>query len=140
MLEQLPVTERYRAWIDAVAQQFGGLDLCALEVLVAKDGREHIMELNDSALPLLGDTQEEDRRLISELVLHRMSVSNLTTAFYSVNQGWEFMPQPSISRRQFLNRDFPFHIELRYQNKAAKWFQYFQFQGARYFPSLIIFR
>ena len=77
MLEQLPMTDKYRSWIEAVAEQFGGLDLCALEVLVAKDGREFIMELNDCALPLLGDTQEEDRRLISELVLHKMSVSRL---------------------------------------------------------------
>ena len=74
MLEQTPMTDKYRGWIDAVAQQFGGLDLCALEVLVARDGREIIMELNDCALPLLGDSQEEDRRLISELVLHRMNV------------------------------------------------------------------
>ena len=77
MLEQLPMTDKYRSWIEAVAEQFGGLDLCALEVLVAKDGREFIMELNDCALPLLGDTQEEDRRLISELALHKMSVSQL---------------------------------------------------------------
>ncbi|XP_045034220.1 synapsin [Daphnia magna] len=73
MLEQTPMTEKYRGWIEAVAAQFGGLDLCALEVLVARDGREIIMELNDCALPLLGDSQEEDRRLISELVLHRMN-------------------------------------------------------------------
>ncbi|XP_046441849.1 synapsin-like [Daphnia pulex] len=73
MLEQTPMTDKYRGWIEAVAAQFGGLDLCALEVLVARDGREIIMELNDCALPLLGDSQEEDRRLISELVLHRMN-------------------------------------------------------------------
>lgn len=30
------------------------------------------MELNDCALPLLGDSQEEDRRLIAELVLVKM--------------------------------------------------------------------
>ena len=75
MLEQLPMTEKYRSWIDAVSDQFGGLDLCALEILVAKDGREFIIELNDCALPLLGDTQEEDRRLIAELVIHRMNAS-----------------------------------------------------------------
>ena len=76
MLEQTPMTEKYRSWIDSVAEQFGGLDLCALEILVTRDGREIIMELNDCALPLLGDSQEEDRRLISELVLHRMNVNH----------------------------------------------------------------
>ena len=77
MLEQTPMTDKYRGWIESVSAAFGGLDLCALEVLVARDGREIIMELNDCALPLLGDSQEEDRRLISELVLHRMNVSHV---------------------------------------------------------------
>jgi glutathione synthase/RimK-type ligase-like ATP-grasp enzyme len=79
MLEQTAMTDKYRSWIEAVSAQFGGLDLCALEILVARDGREVVMELNDCALPLLGDSQEEDRRLISELVLHRMNVSHTLT-------------------------------------------------------------
>ena len=84
MLEQTAMTEKYRSWIEAVSSQFGGLDLCALEVLVARDGREIIMELNDCALPLLGDSQEEDRRLISELVLHRMNVSHTHTSDFFI--------------------------------------------------------
>ncbi|UYV70320.1 SYN3 [Cordylochernes scorpioides] len=89
MLEQVPMTDRYRAWIDAVAEMFGGLDVCALEALHAKDGREYITEtgetdgpirnkeaqleaVNDSSMTLLGETQEEDRRLIAELVATRM--------------------------------------------------------------------
>lgn len=51
---------------------FGGLDICALEVVVGKDGREYIIEVNDSALTLLGDSQEEDRRHIADLVAARM--------------------------------------------------------------------
>ncbi|XP_044007362.1 synapsin [Aphidius gifuensis] len=72
MLEQLAVTERHRLWIDNVSQLFGGLDICAIELLVAKDGREYIIELNDSALPLMGDSQEEDRRNIADLVTAKM--------------------------------------------------------------------
>ena len=83
MLEQTAMTDKYRSWIEAVSAQFGGLDLCALEVLVARDGREIVMELNDCALPLLGDSQEEDRRLISELVLHRMNVSHTVIFVFS---------------------------------------------------------
>lgn len=74
MLEQLAVTERHRLWIDNVSQLFGGLDICAIELLVAKDGREYIIELNDSALPLMGDSQEEDRRNIADLVTAKMQV------------------------------------------------------------------
>jgi len=73
MLEQIPITEKYRMWVDNVATLFGGLDVCALEVLVGKDGREWIIEVNDSALSLMGESQEEDRRHIAELVLSRMA-------------------------------------------------------------------
>ncbi|XP_014298374.1 synapsin [Microplitis demolitor] len=74
MLEQLAVTERHRSWIDYVAQLFGGLDICAIELLVGKDGREYIIEVNDSALSLMGDSQEEDRRHIADLVTAKMQL------------------------------------------------------------------
>ncbi|XP_031337219.1 synapsin-like [Photinus pyralis] len=72
MLEQIQMPERYRAWVDEVSDLFGGLDICALEVVVSKDGKEYIIEVNDSALTLLGDSQEEDRRHIADLVVSRM--------------------------------------------------------------------
>jgi glutathione synthase/RimK-type ligase-like ATP-grasp enzyme len=75
MLEQIQMTERYKMWVDEVSELFGGLDICALEIIVAKDGREFIIEVNDSALSLMGDSQEEDRRHIAELVAHRMQVN-----------------------------------------------------------------
>ncbi|KAF5278331.1 hypothetical protein FQA39_LY05820 [Lamprigera yunnana] len=72
MLEQIQMPERYRVWVDEVSDLFGGLDICALEVVVGKDGKEFIIEVNDSALTLLGDSQEEDRRHIADLVVSRM--------------------------------------------------------------------
>ncbi|XP_063216965.1 synapsin [Bacillus rossius redtenbacheri] len=72
MLEQIQMTDHYRAWVDEVAELFGGLDICALEIIVGKDGREFIIEVNDSALTLMGDSQEEDRRFIAELVASKM--------------------------------------------------------------------
>lgn len=77
MLEQLAVSERHRYWIDHVSQLFGGLDICAIELLVGKDGREYIIEVNDSALSLMGDSQEEDRRHIADLVTAKMQVRTL---------------------------------------------------------------
>lgn len=68
------MSERHRVWIDNVCQLFGGLDICAIELLVGKDGREHIIEVNDSALSLMGDSQEEDRRHIADLVTAKMQV------------------------------------------------------------------
>lgn len=51
-----------------------GLEMCSLEILVGKDGRECIIEVNDSALTLMGDTQEEDRRHIAEITVQHMQV------------------------------------------------------------------
>ncbi|KAK6635056.1 hypothetical protein RUM44_000305 [Polyplax serrata] len=72
MLEQIQMPERYKNYVDEVSELFGGLDICALEMVVGKDGREYIIEVNDSALTLMGDTQEEDRRHIADLVLQKM--------------------------------------------------------------------
>ncbi len=74
ILEEIPVADRYRTWIDTVSDIFGGLEVCSLEAMVAKDGKEYIIEVNDSATPLLGESQEEDRRNIAEIVLKSMEV------------------------------------------------------------------
>ena len=59
---------------------FGGLGICSLEAVVGKDGKEQIIEVNDSATALLGESQEEDRRNIADLVLQQMEVSQLWRA------------------------------------------------------------
>ncbi|CAF2762943.1 unnamed protein product [Rotaria sp. Silwood2] len=74
MLEQIEMTDRYRLWIDEVSQLFGGLDMCAIEIVQSKDGKEYIVQVNDSCMQLLGESQDEDRRCIAELVLHKMQI------------------------------------------------------------------
>lgn len=48
------------------------MEVCGLSVLVGKDGREYIIRASDSTFPLMGDTQEDDRRFIADLVVSRM--------------------------------------------------------------------
>ncbi len=54
---------------------FGGLEICSLAVLVGKDGKETILKASDCTFTLLGDTQEEDRRMVADIVSARMQVS-----------------------------------------------------------------
>ena len=51
---------------------------------MGKDGREVIIEVNDCAMGLLGESQEEDRRHIAEVVLEEM-------------EGWCCPPQETSS-------------------------------------------
>ncbi|ALC47042.1 Syn [Drosophila busckii] len=72
MLEQITLTEKYKTWVDEISELFGGMEVCGVSVVVAKDGREHIISACDSTFALIGDSQEEDRRQIADLVSGRM--------------------------------------------------------------------
>lgn len=52
------------------------MEVCGLSIAVAKDGKEYILSACDSTLTLMGDTQEDDRRHIADLVVTRMQVDN----------------------------------------------------------------
>lgn len=50
------------------------MEVCGLSIVVGKDGKEYILSACDSTLSLMGDTQEDDRRHIADLVVTRMQV------------------------------------------------------------------
>uniref|UniRef100_A0A182KER9 Synapsin_C domain-containing protein n=1 Tax=Anopheles christyi TaxID=43041 RepID=A0A182KER9_9DIPT len=48
------------------------MEVCGVAVIVSKEGKEFIISAADSTFPLMGDSQEEDRRQIADLVVGRM--------------------------------------------------------------------
>lgn len=77
-------------FISQISELFGGMEVCGLSIIVSKDGREHILGASDSTFPLMGDTQEEDRRQIADLVCSRMQVIQL---FYNESFNCDFLMQ-----------------------------------------------
>lgn len=57
-----------------ISELFDGMEVCGLSIVVGKDGKEYILSACDSTLTLMGDTQEDDRRHIADLVVTRMQV------------------------------------------------------------------
>lgn len=70
----LVLSKRYRSWIDEVSQLFGGLDICAVEVIQSTSGKEYILQINDCTMELFNETQEEDCQYIADLVVHKMQI------------------------------------------------------------------
>jgi len=71
-LVEIELTPQYKLWADECAKAFGGLDLLALDVLHGTDGKDYIIELNDTAIGFLANRWEEDTLAIRELALERL--------------------------------------------------------------------
>jgi len=70
--EDIEVTPRYRAWVDLACEEFG-MDVCAIDAVHSKDdGKEYILEMNDSAIGFNIRHEEEDLQHLRDLVLARM--------------------------------------------------------------------
>jgi hypothetical protein len=73
VLEDGPVTEQHIRWADACSEAFGGMDLLALDGLHGSDGKDYIIELNDTAIGFLPSKWQEDTNYVRDLVVQRLA-------------------------------------------------------------------
>jgi len=79
-LEEIPIKEEYRLWVDECSKLFGGLDMLAVDAIHDETtDKDYILELNGTSIGLGPDREPEDNRLIAEVVLTRMRKEWLKT-------------------------------------------------------------
>eukprot|EP01123_Difflugia_compressa_P000424 TRINITY_DN10506_c0_g1_i1.p1 TRINITY_DN10506_c0_g1~~TRINITY_DN10506_c0_g1_i1.p1 ORF type:complete len:332 (+),score=61.78 TRINITY_DN10506_c0_g1_i1:49-1044(+) len=71
--QDYPLTPQHKLWADECAKMMGGLDIMALDVIRTKEGKDVVIEINDTAIGIMYDHETEDLQHIKELVLHRMN-------------------------------------------------------------------
>jgi len=69
LVEEIPVNETYRRWAEEASKICGGLDILTVDAIQLSDGREVIIELNDSASGFLPKNAAEDMTHVRDLVL-----------------------------------------------------------------------
>ena len=57
-----------------MSQLFGGLDLCAIELVQEKSGKEWLISIHDSTMKFFPQTLEDDCQRIAQLIIHKMEI------------------------------------------------------------------
>lgn len=72
VVEETELKSHWKEWIIWISEEFGGLDICAMDVLVTQDGAEYILEINDTAVGLMNKLLKEDSTRMCDVTLVRM--------------------------------------------------------------------
>eukprot|EP01102_Stenamoeba_stenopodia_P021140 TRINITY_DN8440_c0_g1_i1.p1 TRINITY_DN8440_c0_g1~~TRINITY_DN8440_c0_g1_i1.p1 ORF type:complete len:203 (+),score=53.23 TRINITY_DN8440_c0_g1_i1:415-1023(+) len=76
ILEEIEVTPTFTLWADEVQKLFGGMDIFTVDAIHTRDGRDFILEINDSASGFAPSNLVADQNHVKELVLERLSLAH----------------------------------------------------------------
>jgi glutathione synthase/RimK-type ligase-like ATP-grasp enzyme len=76
-VEEIPMTEEFQFWADEAGQLFGGMDILTVDAIHTKDGKDYILEINDTASGLFGKNEIEDMEYIRDLCLQKINTLQL---------------------------------------------------------------
>ncbi|EFP11967.1 hypothetical protein CRE_31352 [Caenorhabditis remanei] len=84
VLEQITTCERHKKYLKAITDHVGAMQICSIDILVSKEGREFVHDVND-VIAYFGESAEDDRRAASMLL--RALVAPRVTATSPVENG-----------------------------------------------------
>jgi len=72
VLDEIEVTEQFKRWADNAGKLFGGLDILSVDAIHCSDGRDYILEINDTATGLAPNNEKTDMEFIADLVMQKL--------------------------------------------------------------------
>jgi len=72
ILEEIPVSDSFHLWATECGKLFGGLDILTVDAIHTSDGKDWILEMNDTASGFAPENLDEDMEHVVELVMKRL--------------------------------------------------------------------
>jgi len=67
----IELTDAYKCWADECSKLFGGMDLLAVDAIHGTDGKDYIIECNDTAIGIMVEHWIEDSTYIIEMLIDK---------------------------------------------------------------------
>eukprot|EP01089_Gocevia_fonbrunei_P012619 TRINITY_DN3032_c0_g1_i2.p1 TRINITY_DN3032_c0_g1~~TRINITY_DN3032_c0_g1_i2.p1 ORF type:complete len:161 (+),score=39.06 TRINITY_DN3032_c0_g1_i2:717-1199(+) len=71
-LEEIEMTPTFLLWAEECGKLFG-MDILTVDAVHTKDGKDYILEINDTASGFAPNNQKEDQEHVKELVLAKLA-------------------------------------------------------------------
>jgi len=77
IVEEIPMTEEFTFWASECGKLFGGMEILTVDAIHTKDGKDYILEINDTASGLHTPNEQADLIHIRDLCLEKINLLQL---------------------------------------------------------------